>query len=682
MRRACLLAFSFLACLRPGAAPISGSPPPVARPAPVEEFRYTVCLGNLRPAGLMTYHVEPDGESVLTNVVSDRGRGQNLTSRFKLDAAGIPVRVRVTGNDYWKNTVDERFDLAGSKAAWSNVAEKGEKPVAGAAGKAFYTTLSNPLQDIGLLAAALLQSPRQRLPLLPDGEASIEKVGATRIESGGKALSLDLYAISGLSFTPVYVWMEGTGVFFGRYDGFLTIVREGWEGAAPALYKAQAQAEAVRDKALAAKLSRRPAGPLVVKGARLFDPETGTVQDGTTVVVVGNQIKAVGRDGEVAVPPGAEVVDAGGRMLLPGLWDMHQHLASQDGILDLAAGVTTGRDLGNDTDYLLHMKGLWDSGEALGPRIVLGGVIDGPGPYASPTKVLVDTEEAARAAVVSYAGLGYEQVKIYSSVDPKLVPIIAAEAHGRGLRVSGHVPNGMTAEQAVRVGFDEIQHIGGLFLNFLPEVDTRTPVRFTAVAEHAAELDLKSEPVRGFLRLLKERKTVIDPTLSIYEDKFTARPSELSPSLAPIAHRLPYTVRRTLLAANLPVAAGMEQRYRDSFFAARALVRALYDAGVAIVAGTDQMAGFTLQRELENYVAAGIPAPEVLRIATLGAAQVTRHDKELGTIAPGKLADFILVDGDPTVRIGDIRRVVLTVKDGVLYDTAEMWKALGIEPVR
>jgi imidazolonepropionase-like amidohydrolase len=126
----------------------------------------------------------------------------------------------------------------------------------------------------------------------------------------------------------------------------------------------------------------------------------------------------------------------------------------------------------------------------------------------------------------------------------------------------------------------------------------------------------------------------------------------------------------------------MKQRYRDSFQAALAMVRELYEAGVPIVAGTDAMAGFTLHRELENYVAAGIPAPQVLRIATLGAAQVTKHDKELGTIVPGKLADFILVDGDPTVRIADIRRVVLTVKDGVLYDTAELWKALGIEPVR
>jgi imidazolonepropionase-like amidohydrolase len=665
MGRACLFVLSLLAGLPLGAAP-------------GEEFRYTVCLGNLRPAGLVTYRVEPSGESVLTLEVMDRGRGQNLTSRLKLDRAGIPLRVHVTGHDYWKNPVDERFELAQGKAVWSSAVEKGEKRVSG---QGFYTTVSSPLQEVGLLAMALLRSPHRRLPLLPEGEASIERVGATRVQAGGKSLALTLYAISGLGLTPVYVWMESPTVFFGRYDGFVTVVRQGWEDAAPGLLEAQTDAVAGRDAALAARLAHRPAGPLVVKGARLFSPETGQVQPGTTVVVSGNRIQAVGPDGEVAVPAGAMVVDAQGKMLLPGLWDMHQHLTSQDGILSLAAGVTTGRDLGNDTGYLLHMKGLWDTGKALGPRVVLAGVIDGPGPYASPTKVLVDTEEKARAAVARYAELGYEQVKIYSSLDPRLVPVIVAEAHQRGLRVSGHIPNGLTAEQGVREGFDEIQHILFLFLNFIPGLDTRTPVRFTAVAEHAAELDLQSEPVRALLRLLKERGTVIDPTLSVYEDKFTARPGVVGPSLAAVVDRLPYSVRRSLLALNLPVPPGMEQRYRDSYRATLAMVRMLYEMGITIVAGTDAPAGATLHHELETYVAAGIPAPEVLRIVTLGAAQVMKHDKDLGTIVPGKLADFILVEGDPTTRISDIRRVILTVKAGVLYDTAELWKAVGVKPV-
>ncbi len=672
MHKAWFLTLALLVCAHAGGA----SSPPIGPSTSGGDLRYTVYFGN-RPAGPVVFHSGPDGEETVSMKLEDRGRGQDLTLQLRRDGGSFPTREHLTGVDYWKNRVDERFERTGGKASWSNPPEKGEKTLKA---PAFYITRSGSYIEIGLLAIALLHSPSHRLPLLPEGEARIEGVSSVRVEAGGKARDISIYAITGLAAAPLYVWMEGPDLFFGRYDGFVTVVPEGWDAAAPPLIKAQMQAMARREKAQEARLGHHPAGALVIRGARLFDPETRTVRPGTTVVVSGNRIQAVGRDGEVPVPAGAEIVEARGRMLLPGLWDMHRHLTDIDGILDLAAGVTSTRDLGNDTDYVLGLKSKWDAGGAIGPRVVLAGVIDGPGPYASPTKVLVDTEEKARAAVDRYAGLGFVQIKIYSSLDPKLVPPIVAEAHGHGLRVSGHIPNGMTAEQAVREGFDEIQHTNFLFLNFIPGVDTRTPARMTAVAEHAAEIDLHSEPVRAFLHLLKERHTVVDPTVTVYEDLFTGRPDRVIPSLAPVADRASYQVRRTLFGNGLPIPPGQEQRYRDSFRACLAMVKALYDEGIPIVAGTDSIAGFVLHRELENYVRAGIPAPEALRIATLGAARVMKLDKDLGTVAPAKLADLILVDGDPTVHISDIRRVTLVVKDGVVYDPAKLYAEIGIQP--
>ncbi|HEY0555342.1 MAG TPA: amidohydrolase family protein [Thermoanaerobaculia bacterium] len=671
MGRACCLALVLLVYSGIGAA----ASPPLFRPG--EELRYTVFFGNLHPVGLAVFRVEPGGDSVLTLEVKDRGRGESFTSRLRLDAAGIPLREHLTGVDYWQHPVDEKVEIAGGRASWSGGPEKGEKKIARAA---FYVTRGGLSMEAGLLAMALLHNPHHRLPLLPEGEGRLEKVGAARIAGGGKARDLTLYLLTGLS-APIYVWMDGDGVFFGRYDGFVTSVPQGWEDAAPAMIKAQLEAAGSRWKVQAAKLSHRPSGALALKGARLFDPEAGTVTPNVTVVISGNRIQAVGPDGQVAVPAGAQVIDAHGRMLLPGLWDMHQHFTEDDGLLDLAAGVTTGRDMANDMDYLLDLKQKWESGDALGPRVVLAGVIEGPGPYASPTKVLVDTEEKARAAVDHYVEKGYAQIKIYSSLDPKLVPGIVAEAHRLGRRVSGHIPNGMTAADAVREGYDEIQHVNFLFLNFIPGVDTRTMARMTAVGEHAAGIDLTSEPVREFIRLLKERHTVVDPTLNIYEDLFTARDDKLRPSLAPVADRLPYQVRRTLFGGSLAIPPDQEQRYRDSYRACVAMVRLLHDEGIPIEAGTDSLAGFDLHRELELYVQeVGIPAPEVLRIATLGAARVMKLDHDLGTIAPGKLADMILVDGDPTKNISDIRRVVLTVKDGMMYDPAKLYRSIGVKP--
>jgi hypothetical protein len=662
------------------AAPPESSAPPAAAAAPAAragESRYLFLLAGNR-AGNATSHLGANGEHVYTFEFNDRGRGSKLSSTIMVDAHSIPLRVQTTGNDYWKKAVDERFELADGKAVWSNAAEKAERDVGR---RSFYLTLNGLPQESELLVAALLAS-RNRLALLPEGEARLEKAASAQAPGPGFQRPVNLYAITGLDFTPSYVWLEQQGKLFAQIDGWTALVQEGWESALPMLTRIQEKVVAQREKALVQRLARRaqgPHGPLAVRGARLFDPQTGQAQPGMTVLVSGNHVERVGRDGEVEIPSAAEVIEARGKTLLPGLWDMHVHLGGVDGILHLAAGVTSVRDMANDIDKLADFRRRWDAWEALGPRVLMAGFIDGPGPYAGPSKVLVASEAEAIAAVDRYYKLGYVQIKLYSSLDPKLVPPIVARAHQLGMRVSGHIPNGLSAEQAVRAGFNEIQHVNFLFLNFISGIDTRTPARFTEVAQHAADIDLRSPQVRDFIALLKERQVAVDPTLGVFENMFTGKAGELDPSLAAVADRLPPTIRRGLYAGGL-APAGMEEKYRRSFRALLAMVRALHEAGVTIEAGTDALAGFELHRELELYVEAGLPAPEVLRLATLGAARVMGRDKELGSIAPGKLADFILVDGDPTTRIADIRRVVLTVKDGVPLDPAELYKAVGVKP--
>jgi imidazolonepropionase-like amidohydrolase len=278
---------------------------------------------------------------------------------------------------------------------------------------------------------------------------------------------------------------------------------------------------------------------------------------------------------------------------------------------------------------------------------------------------------------------GFILVKIYSSVKPELVPVLVDEAHKRGLRVGGHIPAFMTAEQSVRAGVDEIQHMNMLFLNFLFDQvqDTRTPARLTAVAEHAAELDFDSAKAKDFIALLAAKKITVDPTLQLFENLMLDRPGQVARAYIPIASRLPPVVRRGLLEGGLPVPEGMATRYEDSFRAMLKMLTALHAAGVPIVAGTDSLGGFALMRELELYVAAGIPAPEVLQMVTLGAAQKAGQGDRLGSIAPGKLADLILVDGDPSVNPGDLRNLRLIVKDGVPLDPEAIWRELGILPL-
>ncbi|HEX7114691.1 MAG TPA: amidohydrolase family protein [Steroidobacter sp.] len=639
--------------------------------------RYAVLImGN--PAGVQTTRVGPDGAHEVTFEYNDRGRGPKLHATLRLNERGLPVSLTASGNDYLKAEVHEEFTWSGSVARWKNKGERGERKLAS---PAFYLSLSGIPEELGLLTAALLKAEDQRLALLPEGEASLTRAGETFVGEGQQKRRVIAYEITGLYFTPVTVWMDEQNQLFASVDSWLSVVREGWEKETARLLEIQDEAAARRTLATARELTHKPDTPLAIVNANVFEPASGRTRPGTTVLIEGNRIAALGADGSVKIPGNARSIDARGRTLLPGLWDMHAHIAPTDGILNIAAGVTSIRDLANDNEALLEIKRKIEAGEEIGPRIVMRGLIEGPGPYAGPTKVLVDTEEEARAAIANYKERGYEGIKIYSSIKPELVPTIIRLAHESGLKVSGHVPAFMNARQFVEAGADELQHINFVFLNFFDDVkDTRTPARFISVAERGATLDLNSGPVRSFVELLKQRKVIVDPTVGVFYSMFTDRPGTVSSNYAAIADRLPPQVRRGFLGGGLPIPEGMEERYKASARTLLDMVRLLYDSGIPIVAGTDGLAGFALHRELELYVEAGIPAPEVLRIATLDAARVAGRETELGSIEPGKLADLVLVDGNPASRISDIRRTSLVIKDGAIYEPAALYKSIGVRP--
>lgn len=668
-----LLIFSVLAAL----AHAQSASGPSSESAKTNRYIF-ILSGN--KAGYESSTRNPDGSLQVHFEFNDRGRGPNINEKIRAGKDGIPVEIEITGVDYLKAPVDEHFSLKQGVASWKNRSEEGQKKLTG---KAFYASISGASEETGLLAQALLAAPGHKLALLPEGEASIEKRGELKINANGQSRTVTQYAIGGLGFAPVPLWLDHDGKLFAFVSTWNSVIPEGWESALADLLKEQDKFDNARSANLAHTLARKPKGPLVFVHANVFDSESAQMLPNRTVVITGNHITAVGADGQVPLPKNAETIDATGKTLMPGLWDMHVHVAPGDGLLHMACGVTSVRDLANDTDFLMQTRNRFDAGTEIGPRVVMAGFIDGRGPYQGPTKVFADTEEEAKAAIDNYAKLGYIQIKVYSSLKPELLPKIVEMAHAHGMRVSGHVPSGMNAEQFVRDGVDEIQHMNFIFLDFMPQVkDTRTPARFTEVAAHGAEIDPKSEQVQSFIRLLKEHKIVVDPTLSIFEGMFDDRPGKMAQGYAPVADNMPAQVRRGFLYGGLEVPADQDQRYQDSFQRMLDMAKTFYDSGVPIVAGTDSLAGFSLHRELELYVKAGIPAPKVLQLATLGAAHVVKRDAELGSVAPGKLADLILVDGDPSTHISDIRRVKTVVKDGVVFQVTDLDRALGVIPAK
>jgi imidazolonepropionase-like amidohydrolase len=604
---------------------------------------------------------------------SERGRGDDFTARWKLDARGLPVAYDATGNDYWKVPITEHFEVTGARALWRNRIEGGETawPEAGA----FYLPANAPPEFTGVLARALLKAPNQRLKLLPAGEAWLER-GET-VAHGAHRLTL--YRIGGIQFSPVPVWLDERLETVAVIDDWFQVLGAEARPMLAGLTARQEAADQQWNAALAHRLTHRPRGALVVRHARLFDPRDLSVREEQAVTVRDGHIVRVEDDAVLQVPADAEVIDAAGRFLMPGLWDVHQHFAGVDGIFDLIAGVTTGRDMANDNVPLLARVKRFDEGTELGPRVVLAGICEGTGPLAGPTDVRIENLAQARKAVDWYADHGYEQIKIYSSFKPELVRPIADMAHARGLRVSGHVPAFMVAQSFVEAGADEIQHLNFIVLNFFPEVgDTRTKDRYTITADKLHDLDLDDARVTAFIAFLHAHHTVLDPTLVTLEGLYSGEPGLVAPALRDMVQRFPPATRRGLLSGAVAVPPGKEAVYREATPKLQRLLKRLYDGGVTLMPGTDAFAGYSLPRELELYVQAGIPAPEVLRMATLVPAQVVGLAGLRGVIAPGKQADMILVDGDPTTNIADIRHVWRTIKAGQVYDPAALEDAMGM----
>lgn len=632
-------------------------------------------------AGQQTVATGSDGTLRAEYSYNDRDHGDHIVAIWTLDASGIPATYEGRGNDYSKAPVEERFALKDGKATWTSRQEKGEQKLHAAA---FYMP-ANPVPELyGVLARALLKAPSRRLALLPSGSLSIEPAGSLVLGEGNERTEWFQYRIAGLDFMPLSVWLNAKGETRAVASLWLSTVIAGHEADVARVLAKQDETNEKWLAGLAATLTHVPKRDLIVRNARLFDPRDLSVTPGTSVRVRGERVVQVASDAQVEADSTAEIIDAGGQFLMPGMWDCHAHFDGVDGMLNIANGVTSARDLGNDTDLFPKRVARFDAGTEIGPRVLKAGIIDGRGPNAGPFKSLVDNAGEALKWVDWYADHGYVQIKTYMSLKPELVPIIADRAHQRGLRLSGHVPAFMSARQFIEAGSDELQHFNYVELNFLyPRVQETTKMsqRFIEVGVHAREFTPDKPQVRDFIEFLQRHRTVLDPTLNLLEARLAGGAGQITPGLEQVARRFPAQVRRNLVAPAYEAPAGAEAAYREALPSMLKLLKALHDAGVTIVPGTDALAGYQLHHELELYARAGIVPAEVLRLATLTPAEVMGVAGDRGVIAAGKYADMVLIDGDPTRDIEDVRKVKSVIKAGRIYDPAAIERALGIEPI-
>jgi hypothetical protein len=628
------------------------------------------------PVGKETYDItdETDGSKTLraSFEYTERGSRVPLSATLRMKPDFTPLRFESKGKSYRPFSVDA-FVLVNPDGKTATVRE-GQTTRQVALPERFVALSGyNPLSVQMMMLRYWLKHGRPKhLTQLPaagaESDIRIEESGHDTIPAIGKSIVLSRYSVSNVVWGRESIWLNDRSeiVAATSYAGGLPFeaIRSEYQDALPQLIHS-ANADRIKElSALSNAITPVSQGDFAIAGALLINGGNSEPLPDAAVLVHNGRIEAVGPRGKVTLPKGVQVIEARGATLLPGLWEMHAHFAQTDyGPAYLAAGVTTARDCGGEFEFVTAVRDLINDRGGLGPHLLLAGLVDRSGEGTFGT-VWADTPEAGRAVVAKYKAANFQQMKIYSRIQPDVLTAIVSEAHRVGMTVTGHVPEGMTAMQAVAAGMDQINHFGPVLQAFRAGAPSRP-------------IDMDSAGAQTIIRFFKEHHTVIDPTMAWGE--LLARPVNMDiASFEPGYAKAPYTLTSVIgTAGSAPAVGGRPLRMDPS----AAVLLALYRAGIPIVAGTDKaLPGHSLHRELELYVRAGLTPMEVIRLATGGSARVMGMDREVGTIEVGKRADMILTDGNPLLEFGALRKVSRVIVNGRMYDPAELWKSVGFRP--
>jgi imidazolonepropionase-like amidohydrolase len=632
----------------------------VPQPPPAE--RGTIRLYYIqKPIGVERYAVNRDSAGLrLTSDFdfTDRGGRVQLTSALHTALDLTPIQFTAKGKSYRFVNVDSEVTIENGTALVHADGADRRVPLR----EPFFTVDGYAPFAVQMLLVRYWKQhgrPRvlQTVPGLPANDVVIEARGSEEIRAGSRTVTLDRFSIDGVVWGRETLWLDRAGAFAAAITraGGLSFegVRDDLGDALVDFVKSGTRDRLADLQSITARVAPAQSGTYALAGATVIDG-TGRapIADGVVVVRDG-RIADVGPASAVSVPADARRVDAGGRWVVPGLWDMHTHATQIEWApVYLAAGVTTVRDMGNEFEFVTALRDAIAAGRALGPRLLLAGLVDGGGPNAFGV-MYASTSDDAAAVVKRYHDAGFQQIKIYSLVSPPIVEAITAAAHRLGMTVTGHVPNGMTIDQAAAAGMDHIAHL-------------------------AIRGEPESPDVRKTIAFLRERGTVVDPTQSWNELLGHAAGSPVA-AFQPGISKVPPPLNRLFSNAGT---AGIDAAVaRSRLERGLRIVKALADAGVPVVVGTDEgVPGHSVHREIELYVEAGMTPMQALQAATIVPARAMGLDGELGTLERGKRADMAVLKASPLERITNIRGVIWTIANGRIYDASALWRSVKFQP--
>ena len=646
-----------------------------ARLAGTEAF--TAIISGTRVGQMEVQHgdVTEVGYEYLNN-----GRGPSVEEVIEFTDEGVPRSWRITGATTFGNIIDEQFEVQGGTANWTDTTGTSASDMAEAN---LYVAQESSPYALWVYARLLLAAEDNTLAVLPAGELKLEAIDTLDVtDSGGASMAVTTYALSGIDLNPSYFALDEAGMLFASMNERFALVRTGFEQEEQRLRDLAAEYATRRFESIQENVTLVFDKPVRINNVRVFDPDSLSLTDPVSVLVEDNQI--VSMDDVVETADADEIlIDGAGGTLVAGMFEMHAHAGQGSALLNIAAGVTSFRDMGNNNAVLDDLINKIESGRLVGPRIHRSGFIEGRSPFNSNSGILVATQEEALDAVRWYADQGdFHQIKIYNSMNPEWVPAMVTEAHARGMRVAGHVPAFSNADAMIAAGYDELTHINQVMLGWVlaPDEDTRTLLRLTAMKRFPA-IDINSDAVQQTISSMAERGMGVDPTLAIHENLMLSRNGEVAPGMVDYIDHMPVGIQRNARTARSEIASPEDDiAYRAGFAKILETVREMRDQGVIIIPGTDLGGSFSYHRELELYQEVGMTAAEVLKMATLDMATYLGEGDRLGSIAPGKLADFFLIPGDPTADLKAIKTISMVIKDGNVYFPSDIYPEFGIRP--
>ena len=635
---------------------------------------YSVISGSAT-VGYLKTHIEGDTIHIDYDY-KNNGRGPTMKETIVLNTEGFPLNWHITGNTTFGNAVDERYTLSGKMASWTDATGSDSTQVNAA--KWYVNQSGSPYSSI-LTARSLLATTNKSMDVLPTGTLTLTEMEQTTVTVDSTTVNLTSYAISGADLEPSYIMADNDKRLFAVISPNFIILREGFEAKEKELRAYAEKYSAERFESLQKTYAHNYDKKVRIANVRIFDPGTLSLSELSSVVINGDRIESI--EAADAKADNEVRIDGNGGTLVAGMYEMHAHTGVQSGLLNILAGVTSFRDMGNNNEVLSKLIKQIDSGIIAGPRIHRLGFIEGKSQYSANNGIIVSSEEEALAAVDTYHDMGFYGVKLYNSMNGDWAPAIVKKAHEYKMFVCGHVPAFSNANAMLRAGFDEMTHINQTMLGWVlePDEDTRTLLRLTAL-KRLPQIDLNSAKVQETLDLFIENNTAIDPTLAIHEVLMKSRNGEVREGTVDFIEHMPPNVQRNYKTAMAEIASPEDDlAYKAGYDKIVEALKMMKEKGIFIVPGTDLGGSFFYHRELELYQQLGYSPAELIKLASFDMAKYLGDD-DLGSIEPGKLADFFLVPGNPVEDIKAIKTIAMVSRGGTIYYPTEVYPAFGIKP--